>query len=94
MEVHLRQAREADLPVLRAMEQALVREERPFDPTIRPDPVHYHDLPALLADPESRVLIAEADGVAVACGFDSKSHFSKSFIRRFGVPPSRIHCRN
>jgi len=72
MEVHLRQAREADLPVLRAMEQALVREERPFDPTIRPDPVHYHDLPALLADPESRVLIAEADGVAVACGFGSR----------------------
>ena len=31
--------------------------------------------------------------VAAACGFESKSHFSKSFAKRFGVPPSRLHCR-
>jgi GNAT superfamily N-acetyltransferase len=72
MEVHLREAQQADLPVLRALEQALVRDERPFDPTIRPDPVYYHDLPALLADPESRVLLAEADGKVVACGFGTR----------------------
>lgn len=69
MELRLREARETDLPALLAMEQALVREERPYDPTIRPDPVHYHDLPALLADPDSRVVVAEADGTVVACGF-------------------------
>lgn len=31
--------------------------------------------------------------VAVACGFGSKSHFSKAFAKRFGVPPSRLQCR-
>ncbi|MGL4281539.1 MAG: helix-turn-helix domain-containing protein, partial [Albidovulum sp.] len=28
--------------------------------------------------------------VSLACGFDSVSHFSKSFRRRFGVPPTKL----
>lgn len=69
MELRLREARETDLPALLAMEQGLVRDERPYDPTIRPDPVYYHDLPALLADKNSRVVVAEAHDTVVACGF-------------------------
>lgn len=69
MELRLREARETDLPALLAMEQGLVRDERPYDPTIRPDPVYYHDLPALLADKNSRVVVVEAHDTVVACGF-------------------------
>lgn len=28
--------------------------------------------------------------ISLACGFDSVSHFSKSFRRRFGVPPTKL----
>ena len=28
--------------------------------------------------------------IATACGFDSVSHFSKSFRARFGVPPTKL----
>lgn len=31
--------------------------------------------------------------ISAACGFQTKSQFSKAFAKRFGVPPSRIHCR-
>ncbi|THD82336.1 GlxA family transcriptional regulator [Aliigemmobacter aestuarii] len=45
----------------------------------------------------ARNLLASTDlslaEVAAACGFSSTSHFSKSFVRRFGTPPSRVHCR-
>lgn len=44
-----------------------------------------------------RNLLASTDlslsEVAVACGFETKSYFSKCFSRRYGVPPSRIHAR-
>ena len=32
--------------------------------------------------------------IAAACGFESRSHFSKSFRKRFGIPPSRQHRRD
>jgi len=31
--------------------------------------------------------------IAAACGFNSKSYFAKTFARRFGHPPSRVHHR-
>jgi GNAT superfamily N-acetyltransferase len=61
-----------DLPILKEFEQGLIREERPFDPTIRPDPVHYYDLKALVEDSETRFLLVQADGKAVACGYATR----------------------
>lgn len=44
-----------------------------------------------------RNLLASTDlslsEVAAACGFESRSHFSKSFAKRYGAPPSRMHER-
>ena len=45
----------------------------------------------------ARSLITDTDltlfEIAAACGFNTKSHFSKVFTRRFGSPPSRVHHR-
>lgn len=72
MEATIRSARTSDLPVLRDMEQGLIRDERPFDPTIRPNPVAYYDLPAMLEDPHTHLVVAEADGQVVSCGYAAR----------------------
>ncbi len=45
----------------------------------------------------ARSLITQTDmslfEIAAACGFTTKSHFSKVFTKRFGSPPSRVHHR-
>lgn len=72
MDITIREATEEDIPELLALEQVLVRAERPFDPTIREDPVWYHNIPELVADPESRFVVAESLGRVVACAFGTK----------------------
>ncbi len=71
MEIEIRQARMSDIPQLEAMEQGLIREERPFDPTIREDPVRYYNLPQLIEDPKSMLLVAESGGRLLSCGYAS-----------------------
>lgn len=68
--------------------------ERLFQLTLRQSPAKfYHNLRL----DHGRNLLSSTDlsltEVSVACGFDTKSHFSKAFAKRFGVPPSRIHSR-
>jgi len=69
MEVTLQKATLNDIPVLRQFEQGLIADERPFDPTIRPDPVHYYDMEALVTDPNTHFLLAWVDQKAVASGY-------------------------
>ncbi|MGB5189322.1 GNAT family N-acetyltransferase [Robiginitalea sp.] len=69
MNVTLHKAALKDIPTLRLFEQGLIRDERPFDPTIRPDPVHYYDLEALVTDPNTHFLMAWVDQKAVASGY-------------------------
>ena len=72
MKVTTRQATAEDLPVLLGFEQGLIRDERPFDPTIRPDPVTYYSLETLLDDADSHVAVAECQGEVVACGYATR----------------------
>lgn len=72
MEIQIREATLADLPQLEAMEQGVIREERPFDPTIQQDPVRYYDLPHLIDDPDSMLLVAVSGRLLVSCGYASR----------------------
>lgn len=72
MKVYIREATKADLPTLKSFEQGLIRDERPFDPTIRPDPVHYYDLDALIDDPGTFLVVAEREGELLACGYATR----------------------
>ncbi len=72
MDIILRRASAADLPVLEQFEQALIRDERPFDPTIRQDPVRYYDLPGLLSDGHACLLVAELGDRVVASGYAAR----------------------
>jgi GNAT superfamily N-acetyltransferase len=70
--VIIRPARRGDLPTMLAFEQGIVRDERPFDPTIAPDPIHYYNLEELIDHPEACVLLAEEDGHILASGMARK----------------------
>ncbi len=56
-----RSATRADLPVLLAFEQGIVAWERPFNPTLKPDPISYYDIGELI-DLESAEVIVAVDG--------------------------------
>ena len=67
--IQIREATLKDLPTLLQFEQGIIQAERPFDPTIRPDPVNYYDLEVLLSSEESLVVVAETESQLVASGY-------------------------
>ena len=76
----VRSARQDDLPVLLAFEQGIITAERPYDHTLKPDPISYYDIAELIASDEAEVAVIEADGQIVASGFARKK-LSKAYVR-------------
>lgn len=67
-EITIRNATLSDLDVLLTFEQELVKAERPFDKTIRGDPVCYYDLKGMILDNKVAVVVAETNNTVVSCG--------------------------
>lgn len=67
--LHIRPAITADLETLYRFEQDLIATERSFNPTIKPAPVHYYDLAAMIASPDIHLLVAEYDRILVGSGY-------------------------
>ncbi len=67
--IRIRSAVLAELPVLLSFEQEIIRSERPFDNTIRPDPVTYYDLGELIHSDEAEVVVAEYENRIIATGY-------------------------
>jgi ribosomal protein S18 acetylase RimI-like enzyme len=65
----IRQATIEDLPVLLNFEQELIKAERPFDVTIRPDPVSYYDIKDYILSKEVEVVVAENKTGIVSSGY-------------------------
>jgi ribosomal protein S18 acetylase RimI-like enzyme len=65
----IRKATIEDLPVLLQFEQGIITTERPFDSTLKPDPISYYDLEAFIASAEVQVLVAEIDGDIAGGGY-------------------------
>ncbi|MEL6110490.1 MAG: GNAT family N-acetyltransferase [Planctomycetota bacterium] len=86
MTVHVRSATLDDVPMLRRFEQGIVAAERPFDPTLRPDPITYHDLESLIASPDAEVAVAESREKPIGCGFARKRA-----SRHYTEPPFHAH---
>ncbi|ALW84397.1 acetyltransferase [Hymenobacter sedentarius] len=68
-EVRIRPATLDDLEILLRFEQGVVEAERPFDPTLREEPIHYYQLPELIASPQALVLVAEVEQQVVGSGY-------------------------
>jgi len=69
MDIQIRKATTADLDVLKAMEQGIIKAERPFDETLAQDPISYYDLEALINDTKALVLVATHNNKIVSCGY-------------------------
>ena len=65
----VRPATNADLDTLLRFEQGVILAERPFDPTLKPDPNSYYDLPYMLTTPEVELVVAEQDSVLIGSGY-------------------------
>ncbi|MDJ0920699.1 MAG: GNAT family N-acetyltransferase [Henriciella sp.] len=72
MPLTIRSARPDDLPTLLAFEQGIVTAERPYDHTLKPDPISYYDVGELIASPDAEVTVAEIDGALVGSGYAKK----------------------
>ena len=79
-EIKIRKASLPDLGQLLVFEQDLIKTERPFDPTIKSDPINYYDLKAMLTSPLAEVIVAEADNKIIASGY-ARINRSKPFIK-------------
>lgn len=75
----LREAKKEDVPTLLAFEQAIIKVERPFDPTIKPDPVSYYDIASYVTDPDVGVYVIEYQGEVVSSGY-AKPHAARSYL--------------
>lgn len=67
--IKIRPALLSDLPVLQKFEQGVIQAERPLDPTIKKDPVHYYDLESMILDKDVAVIVAEYEDRIVASGY-------------------------
>ncbi|MCL6268313.1 GNAT family N-acetyltransferase [Flagellimonas myxillae] len=68
-EYKVRDAQMEDLPILLNFEQELIKAERPFDVTIREDPVSYYDIGKMILDEDACVLVVEQNGQIVSSGY-------------------------
>lgn len=65
----VRTATLADLPVLLTFEQGIISYERPFNPTLKPDPISYYDIGALIEADYAEVAVVTDGETIVASGY-------------------------
>lgn len=78
--VHVRPATRDDLPVLREFEQGIITAERPYDHTLKPDPISYYDIGELIDSQDAEVAVIEIGGEIVASGYAQKK-LSRRYLR-------------
>jgi ribosomal protein S18 acetylase RimI-like enzyme len=79
-EINIRKASLPDLKQLLVFEQDLIKTERPFDPTLKPNPVNYYDLKAMLTSPLVELVVAETGTKIIASGY-ARIDRSKPFLK-------------
>ena len=68
-DIIIRPATQNDLATLLEFEQGIIKAERPFDPTLKEDPISYYDLEAMIGSNEAAVLVAIRHDEIVGSGY-------------------------
>ena len=75
----VRSATSEDLPLLKDFEQGIITAERPMDHTLKPDPISYYDIGAMIDANDAEVVVAELDGEIVGSGFAQRKR-SRAYL--------------
>jgi GNAT superfamily N-acetyltransferase len=78
--ITIRNATLNDVQILLRFEQGVVATERPFDPTLKPHPNSYYDIPRMIEDPLVQLVVAENNGRLIGCGY-ARIEASKHYLR-------------
>lgn len=78
--INIRSASQGDLPTLLEFEQGIIAAERPMDHTLKPDPISYYDVEALIASADAEVAVAEIDETLIGSGYARKAT-SRSYLQ-------------
>tara|TARA_R110000803_G_scaffold64932_2_gene126060 strand:- start:1640 stop:2140 length:501 start_codon:yes stop_codon:yes gene_type:complete len=76
----VRSARLDELSLLLEFEQGIITAERPYDHTLKPEPISYYDIGERIESDDAEVAVVEVDGLVVASGYAEKKP-SKHYIR-------------
>ncbi len=74
----IRKASIKDIPTLLEYEQGVISAERPFDPTLRKETIHYYDIEKMINAETVEIVVAEKDAQIIACGYariEKAEHF-------------------
>ena len=72
MSLTTRPATQSDLTTLLQFEQGIMAVERPYDHTLKPDPISYYDISELIESPNALVIVAELDGELIGSAYATK----------------------
>lgn len=67
--IQIRQAIADDIQQLFELEQKVIEAERPFNGSIKTSNVRYYNIPALISESDSYLIVAEFDGKIIATGY-------------------------
>lgn len=67
--ITIRKARSNDLEKLLAFEQGIIAAERPFDPTLKQEKIHYYNIEKMISASHIEVLVAEIDSEVIGSGY-------------------------
>ncbi len=95
--MQIRIAELSDLPTLLEFEQGIVEAERPFDPTLAPDPISYYDLEELIKSDSAQVVVAVENEEIIAGGYakikDAKPYLDHEKFAYVGFMFTRLEFR-
>src|SRR4029079_10451028 len=67
--ISIRKATSKDLGVLYEFEQGIIAAERPINPTLAPDPIHYYDLQQMVGSENIEVIVAVFNEKIIGSGY-------------------------
>lgn len=92
----IREANRNDLSRLLELEQCLITLERPYNSSLKPENAYYYDLPNLISDDNSHLLVIEVSREIIGTGYaqirvskGSLAHAKHSYIGFMFVSPDQ-----
>jgi ribosomal protein S18 acetylase RimI-like enzyme len=67
--ITIRRAAKEDIETLLRFEQGVITAERPFDSTLKEDPISYYDIAEMITAPHIEIVVAQAGNTIVGSGY-------------------------